>query len=93
MVEKYQKIWLKYLSMPLPIIISKVKSIAIVIIMALKKSNHKAVTPFSFEVTAKCSTTQARVGRVNLPHQTVNTPVFMPVSNWLINDSQRRYRH
>jgi len=31
------------------------------------------------EIIAKCSTTKARVGKLSLPHQVVDTPVFMPV--------------
>lgn len=31
------------------------------------------------EVIAKCSTTKARVAKLSLPHQVVDTPVFMPV--------------
>jgi len=31
------------------------------------------------DVCARCSTTKARAGSIALPHQTVNTPVFMPV--------------
>ncbi|XP_067952147.1 queuine tRNA-ribosyltransferase catalytic subunit 1-like [Watersipora subatra] len=39
----------------------------------------KAAATFSYEVMAECSTTRARVGRLHLPHQSVKTPVFMPV--------------
>ncbi|KJE93637.1 queuine tRNA-ribosyltransferase [Capsaspora owczarzaki ATCC 30864] len=39
-----------------------------------------SVSPaLSFQVTARCSTTKARVSRLVLPHSTVDTPVFMPV--------------
>lgn len=31
------------------------------------------------EVVAQCSATKARAGRLTLPHQVVDTPVFMPV--------------
>ena len=30
-------------------------------------------------VLAECSTTKARVSQMELPHATVDTPVFMPV--------------
>ncbi|KAL4219385.1 Queuine tRNA-ribosyltransferase catalytic subunit 1 [Mactra antiquata] len=33
----------------------------------------------TFKVIAECSTTKARVGKMTLPHNEVNTPVFMPV--------------
>lgn len=33
----------------------------------------------TFETTAACSTTKARVSVLTLPHGPVNTPVFMPV--------------
>jgi queuine tRNA-ribosyltransferase len=32
-----------------------------------------------FTTVAKCSTTKARVSVMELPHATVDTPVFMPV--------------
>uniref|UniRef100_H2XK08 tRNA-guanine(15) transglycosylase-like domain-containing protein n=2 Tax=Ciona intestinalis TaxID=7719 RepID=H2XK08_CIOIN len=31
------------------------------------------------EVLGQCSTTKARFGKLSLPHQVVDTPVFMPV--------------
>ena len=33
----------------------------------------------SFKIIAECKTTKARVGKMKLPHYTVDTPVFMPV--------------
>ena len=35
--------------------------------------------PHPFQVTARCTTTRARTGRLSLVHGTVETPVFMPV--------------
>lgn len=35
--------------------------------------------PLTFRVTAKCSTSKARVGLMKLRHSDVQTPVFMPV--------------
>ncbi|MBS4024094.1 MAG: tRNA guanosine(34) transglycosylase Tgt [Clostridia bacterium] len=34
---------------------------------------------FSFELMKECAQTGARLGRLNTPHGTINTPVFMPV--------------
>lgn len=39
------------------------------------KRNHA----LTFKIIAECSTTKARVGKLTLPHNVVNTPVFMPV--------------
>lgn len=36
-------------------------------------------SPLEYKVIAKCSTTKARVGMMNLRHSDVDTPVFMPV--------------
>ena len=33
----------------------------------------------SFNVLAECPVTKARVAKMDLPHQSVDTPVFMPV--------------
>ncbi|KAL3880034.1 hypothetical protein ACJMK2_032306 [Sinanodonta woodiana] len=33
----------------------------------------------TFKIIAECKTTKARVGKINLPHYHVDTPVFMPV--------------
>ena len=33
----------------------------------------------TYKVLAECKTTKARVGKMKLPHHTVDTPVFMPV--------------
>lgn len=38
-----------------------------------------ATPPLTFRVTAKCSTSKARVGLMKLRHSDVQTPVFMPV--------------
>ena len=38
--------------------------------------------PLSFELIKKDSRTHARRGRVNLPHGTVETPIFMPVGTY-----------
>ncbi len=35
--------------------------------------------PHPFQVTARCTSTRARTGRLSLVHGTVETPVFMPV--------------
>lgn len=35
--------------------------------------------PLIFEVVKECITSRARVSKMQLPHQLVNTPVFMPV--------------
>lgn len=52
--------------------------------MALSSSAMKrlkmAREVLEFEVLAECKTTKARVAEMRLPHHTVNTPVFMPVS-------------
>jgi queuine tRNA-ribosyltransferase len=32
-----------------------------------------------FEVLAECKVTRARASKINLPHQSVDAPVFMPV--------------
>lgn len=39
---------------------------------------------FSYEILAKCSTSKARAGVLQLPHHSVQTPVFMPVSYYKI---------
>lgn len=38
-------------------------------------------TTFAFDILAECSTSMARVAQLKLPHHTVDTPVFMPVSD------------
>ncbi len=35
--------------------------------------------PLTFEVTARCPDTGARVGKLHTPHGTIPTPIFMPV--------------
>lgn len=35
--------------------------------------------PLQFEILARCATTAARVGRVDTPHGSFDTPAFMPV--------------
>ncbi|XP_055606690.1 queuine tRNA-ribosyltransferase catalytic subunit-like [Uranotaenia lowii] len=42
-------------------------------------TNNEPVSPLRYRVTAKCSTTKARVGVMSLKHSDVDTPVFMPV--------------
>ncbi len=37
------------------------------------------MTPIRFEITARCGTSRARVGRVDTPHGSFDTPAFMPV--------------
>ena len=37
------------------------------------------VHPLKFTVLAECSTSKARVSEMILPHNKVDTPVFMPV--------------
>ncbi|XP_038064064.1 queuine tRNA-ribosyltransferase catalytic subunit 1-like [Patiria miniata] len=39
----------------------------------------KMPSALSLEILAECSTTKARTCKLELPHQTVDTPVFMPV--------------
>ena len=38
-----------------------------------------ARAPLRLTILGKCSTTKARLCEMTLPHQTVDTPVFMPV--------------
>ncbi|KAK9704323.1 Queuine tRNA-ribosyltransferase [Popillia japonica] len=38
-----------------------------------------AANPLVFKIISECKTTRARVGKMNLPHGEVDTPVFMPV--------------
>jgi queuine tRNA-ribosyltransferase len=38
--------------------------------------------PLSFELIKKDTRTHARRGRVNLPHGSVETPIFMPVGTY-----------
>jgi len=40
---------------------------------------NRVYTDIDFAVTARCSQTRARTGRLTLPHATAETPVFMPV--------------
>jgi hypothetical protein len=35
--------------------------------------------PLAFQVLAECSSSKARTSLLELPHHTVETPVFMPV--------------
>ena len=43
--------------------------------MATSKAKHA----LNFKIIAECSTTKARVSKMELPHHIVDTPVFMPV--------------
>lgn len=42
-------------------------------------STDSSDTPVRFEITARCRTTRARVGRVHTAHGSFDTPAFMPV--------------
>jgi len=37
------------------------------------------MSALSFEITSRCRSTSARIGRIETPHGTFETPVFMPV--------------
>ena len=43
------------------------------------KMSTKTSTALKLTVLAECSTTRARTSLMELPHATVETPVFMPV--------------
>ncbi|PAA72252.1 hypothetical protein BOX15_Mlig032107g1, partial [Macrostomum lignano] len=47
------------------------------ICMSMATSN--AAYPLKFNIISKCGTTAARTAKMQLPHATVDTPVFMPV--------------
>ncbi|KAK9870017.1 hypothetical protein WA026_006112 [Henosepilachna vigintioctopunctata] len=38
-----------------------------------------SIKPLNFTICAECKTSKARVGKMELPHGVVDTPVFMPV--------------
>ena len=42
-------------------------------------SSSARQSALAFRVVAECSTTKARASEMELPHATVETPVFMPV--------------
>lgn len=46
---------------------------------ASKATNPKAAVALTFNITARCSVSKARVAKMTLPHGLVDTPVFMPV--------------
>lgn len=43
-----------------------------------------AANPLVFKIISECKTTRARVGKMNLPHGEVDTPVFMPVGTQVL---------
>lgn len=45
----------------------------------MTSATNQVPPPLTYKVTAKCSTTKARVGIMSLRHSDVDTPVFMPV--------------
>lgn len=48
--------------------------------------------PLTYRVTARCSTSKARVGVMRLRHSDVDTPVFMPVGTQ-VTSILERYIH
>ena len=49
------------------------------VLFAEPKMSTKTSVALKFTVLAECSTTRARTSLMELPHATVETPVFMPV--------------
>ena len=50
-----------------------------IVSFAEPKMSTKTSTALKLTVLAECSTTRARTSLMELPHATVETPVFMPV--------------
>lgn len=44
-------------------------------------------SPLTFKILAECTTSKARTSILSLPHQDVDTPVFMPVGTQVIINS------
>lgn len=40
--------------------------------------------PLIYTILSECATSKARVGKMELPHATVDTPVFMPVGTQVL---------
>lgn len=41
-------------------------------------------SPLTFKILAECTTSKARTSILSLPHQRVDTPVFMPVGTQVL---------
>ncbi len=48
-------------------------------VSVVNRTAASASSALKFTVVAECSTSKARVAKMELPHATVDTPVFMPV--------------